>query len=352
MATYKVIQDIEAEDKFLGPLTLKQFIFGAGSAFFVWLSFFAATRGATFLLAVFAPPALLGAFLAIPWSSDQPTEVWVLAKLRFKLKPKTRIWDQAGLEELVTITAPKQVEKPLTNGLDPTEVQSRLKALAETIDTRGWAVKNATLAAGQNQSLPQIGERLISIDTLPREVPDVDLNQYTDVLDEDTTVSENFEHMIQESTQIRKRQSLDKMQRIRNGEPLETIQQPEVHFAPPTDVAASNVSAELDEKSLAQQLRNKRQASDLANNHLKTLQVYPGASSLAQSATQPTSDDTSDDTTAAAPATLAQPQAEMTNTPDPAILNLAQNNDWNIETIARQAKRNDSGENEVVISLR
>jgi hypothetical protein len=29
MATYKVLQDIEAEDKLLGPLTLKQFIFAA-----------------------------------------------------------------------------------------------------------------------------------------------------------------------------------------------------------------------------------------------------------------------------------------------------------------------------------
>jgi hypothetical protein len=27
MATYKVIQDIEAEDKLVGPLSLKQFIF-------------------------------------------------------------------------------------------------------------------------------------------------------------------------------------------------------------------------------------------------------------------------------------------------------------------------------------
>ena len=28
MATYKVIQDIEAEDKFAGPFTLKQLVFG------------------------------------------------------------------------------------------------------------------------------------------------------------------------------------------------------------------------------------------------------------------------------------------------------------------------------------
>ena len=56
MATYKVIQDIEAEDKFLGPLTLKQFIFGAGGAFFAWLNFFAFTRGQTWLFTFTSNP--------------------------------------------------------------------------------------------------------------------------------------------------------------------------------------------------------------------------------------------------------------------------------------------------------
>ncbi|MGI9027269.1 MAG: PrgI family protein, partial [Candidatus Saccharimonadales bacterium] len=118
MATYKVIQDIEAEDKFLGPLTLKQFIFGASAIFFGYLGVYAVTQGAAFLLTVFAPPTLLGLFLAIPWNKDQPTEVWVLAKLRFRVKPRSRIWDQAGLEELVTITVPKVIEISKTDGLN------------------------------------------------------------------------------------------------------------------------------------------------------------------------------------------------------------------------------------------
>ena len=319
MATYTVIQDIEAEDKFLGPLTLKQFIFGAAGLFFGYLGFFATSRGVPFLLIIFIPPALLGFFLAIPWSSEQSTETWVLAKLRFKLKPKARIWDQSGLEELVTINAPKKIERQLTNGLDPIEVQSRLKALAETIDTRGWAVKNATLSDTQRPGYQQDSQRLIDIDNVTREVPEIDLNQYEDVLDEDTAVSENFNSMIQTSSQIRRQQSLDKMDRIRHGEPLETVQQPEIHFTPPAEPYGDN-----DEQALSAQLRGRQANRNLASSHMQTLPTQ----------------------------VPEQPQAQMTNTPDADILNFAQNNDLNIDTIARQAKKNDQKDDEVVISLR
>ncbi len=50
--------------------------------------------------------------------------------------------------------------------------------------------------------------------------------------------------------------------------------------------------------------------------------------------------------------TLDQPQAGMTTPVNPDILELAQNNDLNISTIARQSHKNDKSDNEVVISLR
>lgn len=60
MATYKVIQDIEADDQFVGPLTLKQFIFGMAGILFLWLNFLAITRGFAFATVLFTPPMLLG----------------------------------------------------------------------------------------------------------------------------------------------------------------------------------------------------------------------------------------------------------------------------------------------------
>ena len=46
MATYKVLQDIEAEDKLLGPLTLRQFVYGAIAVICLYLSYFLTTKGA------------------------------------------------------------------------------------------------------------------------------------------------------------------------------------------------------------------------------------------------------------------------------------------------------------------
>src|SRR5487761_512815 len=142
MATYKVLQDIEAEDKILGPLTLRQFIYALACAAFLYICFISLSQHATYLLAIFLPPALFTGFFAYPFGRDQPTEVWALAKIRFLFLPRQRIWDQSGVKELVTITVPKKVERILTNGLSETEVQSRLQALANTIDSRGWAIKN------------------------------------------------------------------------------------------------------------------------------------------------------------------------------------------------------------------
>ena len=341
MATYKVIQDIEAEDKFLGPLTLKQFIFGAGAIFFGYLGFFAVTKGAAFLLAIFLPPAFLGAFLAIPWSSEQSTEVWVVAKLRFLVKPKARIWDQSGQEDLVTITVPKKIERQLTNGLDQEEVHSRLKALAETIDTRGWAVKNAGLGGYSTQ----VSDRLINPVALPQEVQE---DEQYDAFDENTAVSENLERMIDVSTEMRRQQSLEKMERIRRGEPLESIQQPEIHLTPPSESYAEG----LDEQLLSRQLRSKRDAQDMASSHMQRFRTLPtpgtqtsiadpGAVSATILPAQPLVDD---------PAQQAQPRS--TAMPESAILNLAQNNDLNVATIARQVKKAEEGDGEVVISLR
>src|SRR6478609_6089041 len=116
MATYKVIQDIEAEDKLVGPLSLRQFVYAIVTLACLFLGFKLATVQ-WFLAFPFIPPAVLFGFLAAPFGHDQPSEVWLLAKIRFSLKPRKRIWDQTGVQELVTITAPKTLEHNLTNGL-------------------------------------------------------------------------------------------------------------------------------------------------------------------------------------------------------------------------------------------
>jgi hypothetical protein len=335
MATYKVIQDIEAEDKFVGPLTLKQFIFAAAAVLFGYLSIFALTKQAPFLLIVFVPPMLLGAFLAIPWSKDQSTEIWVLAKIRFYFKPKKRIWNQSGFQELVTVTAPKKIDHQFTNNLSENEVTSRLEALAATIDSRGWAIKNATLADALSSVT---SDRLVNPTILPQQVPTLDVRGVPDVMDsEESVIAANFDHMIETSEEMRKSQQLEKMDRIRHGEPLDSIKQPEIRFTPPP--AASPVLS-ADEQQLSAQLRQRSTMGDAATSHLHILPLS-GQKSVNTTAASTDDDDDAQKT-----------QASMTATPRPGILDLSRNDDLSVATIARQAKRDQENDNEVVVSLR
>lgn len=88
MATYKVIQDIEAEDKLVGPLSLKQFIFALIAVFLGFIMFrlvIAEVLGPLkwVFFAVLILPTLLFAVLAAPLGGEQSTELWLVARVRF-----------------------------------------------------------------------------------------------------------------------------------------------------------------------------------------------------------------------------------------------------------------------------
>ncbi|MDQ3158525.1 MAG: PrgI family protein [bacterium] len=169
MATYKVLQDIEAEDKLLGPLSLRQFIY---AVIVVVMSFIAYQFGRIniFLVIPWLIPIGFFGLLAAPFGVYQSSEIWLLGKIRYFIYPKKRIWDQAGIEELVTITAPKQMEEHFSDNLGQEEVKSRLEALAKTLDSRGWALR--TSVQQEAQATPTFGvnysqERLVAIPNLP-----------------------------------------------------------------------------------------------------------------------------------------------------------------------------------------
>ncbi len=215
MGTYKVLQDIEAEDKLLGPLTLKQFIFAIITAVFMFIAFLFAKVNIV-LATPWLIPILFFGFMASPIGRDQPNDVWLAARIRFLIKPRKRHWDQSGMVELVTITAPKKAEIIRTNGLDQTQVSSRLKALSATMDSRGWAVKN--LGTSPIDSFTQGGvapnsDRLFDI-TTTEEVPDVDIRATDDILD---PVSNMVAHRFDTGLKEQHEDTLSKLKDIASG---------------------------------------------------------------------------------------------------------------------------------------
>ncbi len=369
MAIYKLIQDIEAEDKLLGPLTLKQFIYAAVAVISLYFSFLSFAKHATFLLIFFAPVAAVSTFFAWPWSLNQPTEVWALAKIRFLLKPHRRIWDQSGANELVTIAVPKTVQTTYSNGLTQPEVSSRLQALAEVIDSRGWAIKNVNLnlsSQPQPISLLDQSDRLINPSVLPQEVPTIDIQPADDILDEvNNPVALHFDQMINTSTQTYRQQIRDKLKKATgdNSNNAATTSPTAVVPAssdylfmnapnqtqPATIVPTENQTMSslptqtVDaEEAVTEQLKKRAERPELL--HMRTFNPF------AQHATpQPTPLKTD------IPAVQPTPSAQMTPSPDPAILGFVNNNDLNVATIARQINQplaKKPPQDEVVIPLR
>lgn len=227
MAVYKVIQDVEAEDKLLGPLTLKGFIYAmiAGICAFIEFKLVIIGSPIKFLfIFVFFWPMLLFGVLASPLGRDQPTEVWLLSRIRYFLKPRQRTWDQEGLSELVTVTVPKKEELHLTKDLSPTEVQSRLKTLATTLDTRGWAIKNVDVNLSSLDSNAQIvtpdSDRLVGAAGIPRQMAVVDVHAADDIMDEkNNPTAKKFDSLMKQAEDKRKRSLLSSLKGLVNEKP-------------------------------------------------------------------------------------------------------------------------------------
>ena len=389
MATYKVLQDIEAEDKLVGPFSLRQFIYAAIAAFFLYLSFFAVTKNVAFLLIFFIPPAVFTGFLAIPWHGDQPTEVWAIAKLRFYLKPRKRIWDQSGAKELVTITVPKTVVRNLTNGLDQDEVHSRLRVLASTIDSRGWAIKNANINAAVGSPEYQASDRLVDAAMLPQEVTSVDVRAADDILDSTANpTAQHFDTMITNAAAAQRQHLIEQMQHI--APPPAELQTSPAQPAPAAQPSATPPPAASDfwfmqsqptapagqttfmgssvvtpgqassptlvpaaqaddptaeEQAMVERLKAANATQTIADSHLKHIKTPAELAAEEEAAAAKAAEQ-------AARAAETE-KAQVTSDKQAAIINLASNDDLDVATLARQAhKQSKKNDGEVVISLR
>lgn len=140
MAQYKVPQDVEADDKLLGPFTFRQFVYLMIMGGCVGLAF-ALFQVNPFLAILPLPFIVFFAALALPLKRDQPMETYLAAVVAYHLKPNKRFWFPGQREATVEIIAPKQIEKPRTRDLSEEEAGNRLSFLANVIDTEGYAVR-------------------------------------------------------------------------------------------------------------------------------------------------------------------------------------------------------------------
>jgi hypothetical protein len=185
MASYKVPQDVEADDKLIGPFSFRQFIYllivaMAGAIAWGLYNIFPP------LAAIPIPIIVVFGALALPLKKDQPMEVYLAALVSFYLKPRRRLWVADGINDLITISAPKTVESALAKNISQDEAERRINYLAQIVDTKGWAVRGVE-SSQQNTSVN---------DDIYNEA-----QQTVDMLDNTNAVAESFNKKIADSNQ-------------------------------------------------------------------------------------------------------------------------------------------------------
>ena len=140
MAQYKVPQDVEADDKLIGPFSFRQFVYLLVAAGCIGL---AVALFQLFPILAIIPvlPALFFIVLALPLKKDQPMETYLAAIVSYYLKPHTRRWTPGQRESTINITAPKVVDDTRARDITGEEATHRLSFLADIVDTEGQAIK-------------------------------------------------------------------------------------------------------------------------------------------------------------------------------------------------------------------
>lgn len=317
MAVYKVPQDVEADDKLLGPFSFRQFIYLIVAVMGIAIGWL---LGSLFIpLAVIPLPiiVLFGA-LALPLKKDQPMEIYLAAVLSFYLKPRRRLWQTDGRQSLVEIVAPRAVDEQRTKELTQVEAERRLSYLANIVDSRGWAVRGIDLPEAENAMQTDVY---------------FEARQTRDILDESGGIAHALDTMIDQTEAERRQEAINRMRQPAVAAP--PVPDPYTALTPRAIATPVTAPAPVDTPDPDVKLTFNPYPTAMHQAIINPLGVAP-----AQPIQQP-----------------AAPEPPSAPIVSPDIINLANNSDLSIETIAHEAQRihereEKFSEDEVIISLR
>ncbi len=302
MGQYKVPQNVEAEDKIIGSLTIKQFIYTVIGVAWALLSFALLRKLPLVMILVGLPPTTLFLLLGLYQRHDQPFEALFLSLTSFLAKPRKRVWEKEPIVEVFKVEPPKIVKEQTQR--DPQEIYSQLERLSQVVDTRGWGSKEEAVQEPTGGAVLEAGDRLVVPDLPAAAAPTPnDVSAADDILDfQNNPGAHNLGTLIQDAAKSIREEALTKLKTHRAAGPA----------GPVTGVPASNV-------------------------------VIPAADSQPQKAGRPAPNPVNQ-----AAAGVNQPTqtggevsaSEMTVNPLDGILKTAmENSDLSVSRIARQANR-------------
>lgn len=162
MGQYKVPQDVEAEDKLIGPLSLRQFIYAIVAI--IWGALMWVIFKNVPIIAIILILPVSGVFLALAFGrkEGQTFENYALALVRFAVMPRKRFW-MKDTSVVIVKEAPPPPKKAEDIERDPRQVRGQLQQLALILETQGNIPKdpNIQLYDASSQAT-QMSQRIIS----------------------------------------------------------------------------------------------------------------------------------------------------------------------------------------------
>lgn len=138
---YKVPQNIDVEDKVIGPLTIRQFLIiliGGGILLILNFIFIGPLR-----IFFYVSVAIIGSLtlvLAFAKYGNQNIEVFLLSAFRTFINPRKRVWrkEEAKVSRKIKPQEANQ-EEPKDKRVNIKEARSNLDKLAELVDSGGYS---------------------------------------------------------------------------------------------------------------------------------------------------------------------------------------------------------------------
>jgi hypothetical protein len=151
MAQYTIPQDVETEDKVIGPFGMRQLIYLGVTAAMGALAY-GLFMLSPVLVVIPLPVALFFLIIALPLKKDQPMETWVAAMVKFQLKPQKRIWQNDGQESFITIEEAVPVDEVVVKDIAGDEAERRISFLSQLLDSEGWSTRGINTPIGAASS--------------------------------------------------------------------------------------------------------------------------------------------------------------------------------------------------------
>jgi hypothetical protein len=214
MGQYKVPQNVEAEDKIIGPMTLKQFIYAIIGVGWGGLCFLIFKSIPVVGIVVALPFVILFMLLAFYQRDGQNFEQYLVAIVGYFSQSRQRFWRKEDIVDSFKVE-PVALKAEQTQR-NPIEVRSQLERLATIVDARGWAVhpdSNAVLMPSDQHNLPSESDRLIRpVVTSPNKT--LNEPEATDVQDlQRSPLAQNLSALINQASNDVKAEAIEMMRR-------------------------------------------------------------------------------------------------------------------------------------------